>query len=140
MEERFYYCDACGNLFIAAIASGVAPYCCGSEMTLLEANTSDGNHEKHVPVVSRTSAHSIKVNIGTEPHPMTAEHGIRFICLETSVGGIIRYLKENDPPEACIHFDGTPIAVFAYCNLHGLWRADVPTHESECKAKQCNMK
>lgn len=137
MEERFYFCNSCGNLMIAAIASGVIPYCCGDEMTLLSANTSDGNREKHVPVISFTSNHSIKVKIGSEPHPMTQQHNIRFVCLETSVGGIIRYLNEGDEPEVNIRFNGKPIAVYAYCNIHGLWRADVPEREQECSTKGC---
>lgn len=137
MEERFYFCNSCGNLMIAAIASGVIPYCCGEEMTLLHPNTTDGNKEKHVPVVTFTSNHSMKVCIGSEPHPMTAQHNIRFVCLETNIGGVVRYLKEDDPPEVCIRFDGKPIAVYAYCNIHGLWRVDVP--EQECSTKGCHV-
>lgn len=140
MEERFYFCESCGNFFIAAIASGVIPYCCGDEMKLLKANTTDGNKEKHVPVVQYTSQHSIKVCIGSEPHPMTAQHNIRFVCLETSVGGIIRYLKEDEKPEVCIRFNGKPIAVYAYCNIHGLWKADVPEYDiGTCSTKSCHV-
>lgn len=141
MEERFYFCDSCGNFMIAAIASGVIPHCCGDEMTLLKANTTDGAKEKHVPVVEYTSDHSIKVKIGSEPHPMTPAHSIRFICLETTVGGVIRYLNEDQAPEVCIRFNGKPIAVYAYCNLHGLWRVDVPEREVEqCSTKGCTVK
>lgn len=127
MEERFYFCETCGNLLVAAIASGVIPYCCGDEMTLLQPNVTDGKLEKHVPVVNMTSDHSMTVNIGSEPHPMTPEHNIRFVCLETTTEFIIHYLSEEDVPEVCICFSGKPVAVFAYCNLHGLWRTDVVT-------------
>lgn len=130
MEERFFFCNSCGNMMFAAIASGVIPYCCGEEMTLLKPNTTDGNKEKHVPVVTFVSDHKVKVNVGSEPHPMTPKHNIRFICLETDLGCVIRYLSEDDPPEACICFNGKPKAVYAYCNIHGLWRADVPP---QCK-------
>lgn len=139
MEERFYFCNSCGNLMIAAIASGVIPYCCGEEMTLLEPNTTDGNKEKHVPVVSFTSEHSLKVKIGSEPHPMSSEHNIRFVCLETDRGCIVRYLNVGDPPEVCIRFNGKPIAIYAYCNIHGLWRADVPQRNSNCQYSGCNV-
>lgn len=139
MEERFYYCDSCGNLLIAAIASGVVPYCCGSEMTLLKPNTTDGNKDKHVPVVSSISCNSLVVKIGSEPHPMTREHNIRFVCLQTSVGFIIRYLDESDPPEVKFRFDGKPIAVYAYCNLHGLWRADIPNQHLHSSSQSCPM-
>ena len=126
MEERFYFCNSCGNLFIAAIASGVMPYCCGEKMTLLKPNTTDGNKEKHVPVVEYTSQHSMTVKIGAMPHPMAPQHSIRFVCLMTDVECIVRYLNAEDPPEVCIRFNGKPIAVYAYCNVHGLWRVDAP--------------
>ena len=122
MEERFYFCNSCGNLMIAAIASGVIPYCCGEEMTLLEPNTSDGNTEKHVPVITELTDHCLKVKVGSQPHPMAKEHNIRFICLETSVEGIIHYLNVDDPPEVTFRYEGEPIAVYAYCNIHGLWK------------------
>ena len=137
MEERFFFCNACGNLFIAAIASGVIPYCCGDEMELLEPNTTDGNSEKHLPVVCCKSDHSMMVRIGSEPHPMTSQHNIRFICLETDTEIIVRYLKEDDPPEACIHFSGTPVAVYSYCNIHGLWRVDAMQKTDECDSQGC---
>lgn len=139
MEERFYFCNTCGNLMLAAIASGVVPHCCGEKMTLLEPNAEDGDKEKHLPVITYTSNHSMKVRIGSKPHPMSSQHNIRFICLETSVGIIVRYLDVGDNAEACIHFDGKPIAVYAYCNLHGLWRVDAPEREAECKTTGCQM-
>ena len=126
MEERFFFCNSCGNLMIAAIASGVVPFCCGEEMVQLKANTTDMGKEKHVPVVTCVSEHSAKVTVGTDPHPMTTQHYIRFVCLETTKGIIIRYLNPGDAPEVCIHFDGKPVAVYAYCNVHGLWRGTIP--------------
>lgn len=139
MEERFYYCNSCGNLMFAAIASGVIPHCCGEEMTLLKPNTTDGNHDKHVPVVTFPSAHTAKIKIGTEPHPMTQQHSIRFVCVETTVGCVMRYLNADDPPEACLRFSGKPLAVYAYCNLHGLWRTDVRSIYTECGPRGCEM-
>lgn len=136
MEEKFYFCNTCGNLMIAAIASGVIPYCCGDEMTLLKPNTEDGNHEKHLPVVNLTSSQSVNVKIGSVPHPMTTQHNIRFICLETDRGIIVHYLNVDEPPEADICFDGVPIAVYAYCNVHGLWRTPVKTCT---KTDKCNI-
>lgn len=125
MEERFYFCETCGNLLLAAVASGVIPYCCGDEMTLLEPNTTDGNAEKHVPVVNFVSDHEIRVCVGADPHPMVPHHSIRFVCLQTNLGYIIRYLAVGEPPEVSLRFEGTPVAVYAYCNVHGLWRTEV---------------
>lgn len=137
MEERFFFCDTCGNLLIAAIASGTTPDCCGHEMTQLEPNTSDGKYEKHLPVVTFTSRHSMKVSIGSSPHPMTHVHNIQFVCLETTTGGVVRFLKEESAPEVCIRFNGKPVAVYAYCNIHGLWRVDVPEQATECSTDEC---
>lgn len=137
MEEKFYFCDSCGNLLVTAIDNGVEPYCCGEEMTLLVPNATDGNLDKHVPVVTYTSKHSMKVKIGEMPHPMTSEHNIRFVCLVTNVGFILRYLEEGSAPEVCICFNGKPVAIYAYCNIHGLWRADAPEIPSECNDKAC---
>lgn len=140
MEERFFFCDTCGNLLIAAIASGAIPDCCGHEMTQLEPNTTDGSYDKHVPIVTYTSRHSLKVSIGALPHPMTNVHNIQFVCLETTTGFVIRFLKEETLPEVCIRFNGKPIAVYAYCNIHGLWRAEVPEQEPECTDRECTTK
>lgn len=140
MEVKFFYCETCGNLMIVAVDSGVTPDCCGDEMKILKPNTSDGREEKHVPVVTYVSSHKLKINIGSEPHPMTPQHNISFVCLETSVGGIIRYLDADDPPEVCIRFNGKPIAVYAYCNIHGLWRADVPELPKDYCTKGCPVK
>ncbi len=139
MEERFFFCNACGNLFIAAIASGVIPYCCGEEMEMLKPNTTDGNIEKHLPVVKCNSGHSLTVKIGSEPHPMTPEHNIRFICLETSTEVIVHYLQEDDPPEVCIRFSGKPVAIYSYCNIHGLWRVDAPKKSEDCNSNGCRV-
>lgn len=122
MEERFYYCETCGNLLFAAIASGVTPSCCGDEMSLLHPNEQEGNGEKHLPVVEREDNDTLRVKVGTIPHPMSKEHGIRFICVETDLGIIIRYLGCEEEPNVIIKCTGTPKAVYAYCNLHGLWR------------------
>ena len=139
MEERFYFCDSCGNLLFAAIASGVIPYCCGGEMTLLEPNVSDGNSDKHLPVVSFISSHSMMVRVGSDLHPMTADHNIRFVCLVTNVEAIVRYLNVDDPPEVCLHYDGDPVAIYAYCNVHGLWRSDLKDYDS-CRSGTCMAK
>lgn len=125
MEERFYFCEACGNLLFAAIASGVTPQCCGEEMTVLQANTHEEKGEKHLPVVECIDANTIRVKIGSELHPMTKEHGIRFVCVETDLGITIRYLQPDETPEIVIKCNGKPKTIYAYCNQHGLWRKDI---------------
>lgn len=135
MEERFYQCGTCSNLMFAAIASGITPHCCGKEMTLLHPNLIEGKGESHLPVVEDMGNGMLHIKVGEKPHPMTPEHSIRLICVETSQGFIIRYLDSAEPPEVTIRCNGSPKAVLAYCNLHGLWRKDLT-----CCKKQTSCK
>lgn len=125
MEERFFYCETCGNLFFATIASGVIPYCCGEEMTLLNPSTSEGSGEKHLPVIECLEGNKVKIKVGSIPHPMTKEHNIRFICLLTTKEVIMHYLLTEESPEVTLCFQGRPICAYAYCNIHGLWYTDI---------------
>ena len=50
---KFYKCNKCGNVVLAAVDSGVVPFCCGEKMEELVANTVDASTEKHVPVVEK---------------------------------------------------------------------------------------
>lgn len=125
MEERFYYCGTCGNLLFATIASGIIPHCCGEEMTLLKSNEEEGNGEKHLPVVEKVDCNILRVRIGSQLHPMSKEHCIKFICVETDLGVIIRYLSCDEKPDVTLKCNGKPLTVYAYCNIHGLWRKDL---------------
>lgn len=120
MTTKFYKCDTCGNVIIKVVDSKVPVVCCGKPMTELVPNTVDAATEKHVPVVTWLDAERIKVEVGSVAHPMLEEHHISFIYVETESGGIRVDLK--DKPEAVIHVgDAKPLAVYEYCNLHGLW-------------------
>lgn len=94
-------------------------------MVTLKANTVDASKEKHVPVVT-IDKHKITVNVGSVDHPMTSEHHISWIYLQTEKGGQRKSLAVGDKPHAtfCLD-DDKPIAVLAYCNLHGLWKVDL---------------
>ena len=87
-------------------------------------NTVDASNEKHVPVVTRLDSCKIRIEVGSAPHPMTQEHHICFIYLETKRGGI--RVDLTDKPEAIICTCGEePVAVYEYCNLHGLWKTEL---------------
>lgn len=126
MEERFYLCNTCHNLAILAIASGITPYCCGDDMIRYVANMPEGETDTHTPIVTRIDNRTISVRVGKSNHPRREDHCIRFICLQTDIGGIIQYIGPGEAPEAVFHCNGTPLSVYAYCNRHGLWKADVP--------------
>ena len=93
--------------------------------TELIANTTDGAHEKHVPVISFPSADTVKVEVGSVEHPSLPAHYIEFIVLITEGGFQMKWLKPGMKPEATFKVTDKPIAAFEYCNLHGLWKAEV---------------
>ncbi len=126
MEVKFYKCVHCGNIAIKVVDSGVPLVCCGEPMVELVPDTTDAALEKHVPALTR-EGNKIHVNIGSVDHPMTPEHYIQFICLVKDEGYDIHPLSDGDAP-ATDFFIGegeTPIAVYEYCNLHGLWKLDI---------------
>lgn len=135
MEERFYLCETCNNLAVLAIASGVTMECCGDPMTKLQANCEEVGHEKHLPVCCDISCHKMTVKVGSELHPSTEEHHIVFICLETDREIVIHYLDHKESPEAVIRFDGNPTALYAYCNVHGLWKTEIKSEKEGCCTK-----
>lgn len=133
MEKKFYLCTVCGNVVVKAVDSGMDLSCCGSEMKELVPDSTDGSGEKHVPYVETRGSHTVSVKVGSSAHPMTKDHYIMFIYLETEHGGQICYLKPDEPAEAVFFFcDDKPVAVYAYCNIHGLWKAEVGPEKKRC--------
>ena len=122
-EFKVYRCNKCKKIMIEVQGSPCPTMCCGEEMVLLKANTTDGAAEKHVPVVTR-DGDKVIVNVGTVDHPMLEEHFIQWVAVETEKGSQIKYLKAGEKPEAVFDLAGEKlVAVYEYCNLHGLWKA-----------------
>ncbi len=123
---KFYKCELCGNVVEFMTQSGVPVFCCGEEMTELVPGTSDGAAEKHVPV-AETEGNRVKVCVGEAEHPMVETHYIEWIVLETKKGAQKVYLKPGQRP--CAEFVLTDtdeaVAAYEYCNIHGLWKADI---------------
>lgn len=126
MALKFYKCEHCGNIALKPYDKGVPLVCCGERMTELTANTVDAAVEKHVPVVTVDGA-SVHVAVGEIAHPMTEEHLITFIVLETKKGYQIAELTATDEPAAdfAIAEGDEAVAAYEYCNLHGLWKAEL---------------
>ncbi|HIY78096.1 MAG TPA: hypothetical protein H9728_03540 [Candidatus Borkfalkia excrementavium] len=121
---KFYKCMHCGNVAVKVHDAGVPLVCCGEKMKELIAGESDGAAEKHVPAYSENGGR-VLVEVGSVAHPMTEEHSINFIALETKKGYQIAYLRAGEKPEAefSVVSGDEVVAVYAYCNLHGLWKA-----------------
>ena len=124
-DTKFYICEKCGNIVESIHASGVPLVCCGQKMTAIEAGVVEASREKHIPVVE-VSDNAVKVIVGSVLHPMTEEHSITWVYLETDKGGQRKDLAAGDAPEVTFAIaDEKPIAVYAYCNLHGLWKTEI---------------
>lgn len=125
-KVKFFICQHCKNIVEMVKESGVPIVCCGEDMKELVPNTTDAALEKHVPVVV-IEGNSVKVEVGSVIHPMTSEHYIQFICLETDKGIYRRMLNPTDDPKAefALTNGEKPITVYEYCNLHGLWKKDL---------------
>lgn len=124
-ETRFYICKKCGTV-IGVLNSCEASFTCdGEEMVKLEAGTVEASREKHIPVVS-VEGNLVKVSVGSVAHPMTEEHSITWVYLQTDKGGQRKCLSPDSKPEVTFALcDEKPLAVYAYCNLHGLWKAEI---------------
>lgn len=124
-ESKFYICEHCGNIVGMINDAGVPMMCCGKKMTRLEAGVVEASHEKHIPVVS-VEGNTVKVDIGSVAHPMQEEHSILWVYLQTDKGGQRKCLEVGSEPTVTFAlYDEKPLAAYAYCNLHGLWMAEI---------------
>lgn len=122
---KVYKCLQCGNVIQMMKESGVPVMCCGKTMEELVPNTVEASEEKHIPVID-VKGDKVTVSVGSVEHPMVAEHYIEWIYLETENGAQYRELKPGDSPTATFVLEDDKVLVaYAYCNLHGFWKAEV---------------
>ncbi len=124
MTQQFYRCSHCGNIIAFVENKGVPVMCCGQKMDEIIPNTTDAAQEKHVPVITQ-EGNLVTVTVGSVNHPMLPEHFIEWISIETDKGNQRKVLQPNTAPTAqFVLLDGEKIiTAYAYCNLHGLWKA-----------------
>lgn len=115
---RIYQCEACGKTIIATTELRLVGW---KELT---AGSTDAAQEKHVPVVV-VDGNKVKADVGSVAHPMTEAHRIEWVAVETENGYQVRYLNANDAPvcEFALAEGEHVTGVYAFCNLHGLWKA-----------------
>ena len=124
-KQRFFVCEHCGNMIGLIEDRKVPMICCGQKLSELVPNTVEASKEKHMPDAS-LGGDKLTVKVGSAPHPMTEEHYIPFIFVETECGGQRKLLKPGDEPGLAFSFvSDKPVAVYAYCNLHGLWKTEI---------------
>lgn len=119
-------CAVCGNIVEMVEDKGIPVMCCGKPMNVLEANTTDGALEKHVPVAEVKDG-NVHVKVGSVEHPMLAEHYITMIIVEAGNAVYRVNLKPEEKPEAAVALNGYKgkVTVYEYCNLHGLWKTEI---------------
>lgn len=123
MKQRFLRCAHCGNIVAMVKDTGVPVMCCGQKMEELVPGTTDASTEKHVPVYT-VKDNKVFVTVGEVEHPMTTEHHIEWISIQTKYGNQRKLIPADSKPAACFSLcDGDEVeAVYEYCNLHGLWK------------------
>lgn len=124
MKQRFFICPKCGNIVAFVKNSGAPVSCCGGEMQELLPGTTEAATEKHIPVFT-VDGNTVTVEVGSVAHPMTEAHHIAWISLETKAGNQRKELDPTGAPRVTFVMEaGDEVrAVYAYCNLHGLWAA-----------------
>ncbi len=118
----FYKCQICGNVVVKLVDSKVSVFCCGQAMTEIKPNTTDAAVEKHKPVIT-ADGKTVQVKVGQIDHPMTEEHYISMIVLETNKGFAVKNLMPGQTPAAdfILADDEKIVSAYSYCNLHGMW-------------------
>lgn len=123
-ENRFFICEHCGNIVGMIHDAGVPIKCCGKEMKQLEPSA-EASREKHTPVVN-VDGNTVRVTVGSDMHPMNNDHSITWVYMQTDRGGQRKCLKQSGEPVVSFALmDEKPVAVYAYCNQHGMWRTEI---------------
>ena len=120
---KYYMCSRCGNIAELVRDGGVDMHCCGERMRRLNEEGVIGAPEKHLPKVE-VEGNTVRVSVAQTKHPMSEEHYIGWVAITTDKGTQRKAFTPNDTPEACFSIfpDERVKEVYAFCNLHGLWR------------------
>lgn len=123
MELKFYKCSVCGQIISVINNTGMPVICCGLPMEEIIPGSVDASGEKHVPICV-VDKDKVVVTVGSVLHPMEEKHYIEWIAIQTKNGQQYKTLKPGDMPKACFTIceDDKVEAVYAYCNLHSLWK------------------
>ena len=125
-KMKVFKCTKCGNMISYLKKDKCDVKCCGEIMVEVVPNTTDAAGEKHVPVIE-VEGNIVTVKVGSVAHPMLEEHSIQWIALDTEQGRQRKELSPGEEPVAVFALveGDKPVAAYEYCNLHGLWKAEV---------------
>ena len=122
---EFFVCKTCGNVITKLNDASVPVMCCGKKMEALVPGSVEASTEKHTPLCA-VEGNKVFVMVGEVEHPMVEAHYIQWIAIETEKGTQIKYLTPGEAPAASFLMGNGEklVAVYAYCNLHGLWKTE----------------
>ena len=113
-------CSKCGAMVEVLMEYGCDVVCCGERMETLIPNSFEASVEKHMPTYERVED-EIFVTVN---HVMEKEHYIEWLAMVTDnrVCKVMLFPEQN----AECRFKYIPGSkIYAYCNKHGLWCAEV---------------
>ncbi|MBQ2741047.1 MAG: desulfoferrodoxin Dfx [Clostridia bacterium] len=115
---KFYQCENCKKVILSKEELKLEGW-----KELIPCST-DAAVEKHVPVVEKKCGR-LRVSVGSVMHPATEAHYIEWVAVETKDGYQVKYFAPTDTPEVAFALKAGDevVGVYAYCNLHGLWKA-----------------
>ena len=115
---KFYQCENCKKVIVSKEELALEGW-----KELIPCST-DAAVEKHVPVVEKKCGR-LRVSVGSVMHPATEAHYIEWVLVETKDGYQMKYFAPTDTPEVAFGLKAGDevVGVYAYCNLHGLWKA-----------------
>ena len=116
-------CNRCGatvKVIEDCNCEGCGIVCCGEPMQVMVPNSVDAAVEKHVPTYEILDDELVvKVN-----HVMEKEHFIEWIALvKENKEYTVKLYPEQDAVARFPYLKGATL--YAYCNKHGLWKAEV---------------
>ncbi len=126
MAQRLevYRCNVCGNIVMVMHGGKGELVCCNQPMELLKEGSVDAAKEKHVPIIEKIDG-GYKVKVGSVAHPMEDKHYIEWVELQGDGKSYVQFLNPGDTPEAVFKLEAKEVVAREYCNLHGLWKANL---------------
>jgi len=121
IKKDIFKCITCENVVEILREGDGELFCCGKPMVKEESKNNDDGVEKHLPVIKEKETY-FEISVGEVEHPMTLEHHIEWVEINTSKESIKKFFNVNEKPVFTIPKDHKVKNVRAYCNKHGLWR------------------
>ena len=119
---EIYRCNICQNIVMVMNSGAGELVCCGEKMEKLEEKTKEEMFEKHLPVLKNDENNHQYIQVGESIHPMTKEHHIKWIEINTDNQKMIKFLDIESEPVFMIKSDEKIRSAREYCNIHGLWK------------------